>query len=351
MLLVALAAGLGGARAFASDGAGPPDDDARPRSAKKSLAAASVVERSSDESGSPHHLKWLPYRPAEQRIERTAATSSDKHARLAVDTRPVAPTVERPKVNRPQTSAHERKPAKILRVSAGATDAFKDPFEERKQLAQVEAEPSLPETFPSTEQPGTESSEPGVPGTMPEEALPTPQEQDYGSAISQQAMAREGCARDEKDCRDSLAQLKRSVIDTIDLNIDITGAEGTDFPCECKLGNEAFAGRCWEPTTFAWKASGLCHKPLYFEDVQLERYGHSWNPVLEPFLSGAHFFTSVALLPYKMGLNPPNECMYALGYYRPGSCAPYLIDPIPLSIRGAMLEAGAVTGGVFLFMP
>jgi len=28
-----------------------------------------------------------------------------------------------------------------------------------------------------------------------------------------------------------------------------------------------------------------------------------------------------------------------------------VIDPVPLSLRGALLEAGAVTGGVFLFMP
>ena len=92
-------------------------------------------------------------------------------------------------------------------------------------------------------------------------------------------------------------------------------------------------------TTFTWKATGTCHKPLYFEDVQLERYGHSWNPVVQPFMSAAHFFVSVPLLPYKMGLNPPNECMYTLGYYRPGSCAPYMIEPIPLSLRAAAFEA------------
>ena len=59
----------------------------------------------------------------------------------------------------------------------------------------------------------------------------------------------------------------------------------------------------------------------------------------------------MALLPYQIGLNPPNECIYTLGYYRPGDCAPYLIDPVPLSLRGALFEAGALTGGVFLFMP
>jgi hypothetical protein len=47
-------------------------------------------------------------------------------------------------------------------------------------------------------------------------------------------------------------------------------------------------------------------------------------------------------------MNPPGECMYALGYYRPGSCAPWLIPPIPLSVRGAAAQAGAVAAGVLI---
>ena len=104
----------------------------------------------------------------------------------------------------------------------------------------------------------------------------------------------------------------------------------------------------WAPTTFAWKASGVCHKPLYFEDVHLERYGHSWGPYLQPIISGGHFFLSVPVLPYKMGLYPPCECVYTLGYYRPGSCAPYMLDPLPLSIRAGLAEAGVWTGLVYL---
>jgi len=104
----------------------------------------------------------------------------------------------------------------------------------------------------------------------------------------------------------------------------------------------------WAATTFAWKASGLCHKPLYFEDVQLERYGHSAGPLLQPLASAAHFFVLVPALPYSMGLEPPAECIYTLGYYRPGSCAPYMLDPIPLSVRAGLAEAGVVTGLVFI---
>lgn len=120
-------------------------------------------------------------------------------------------------------------------------------------------------------------------------------------------------------------------------------------PTECTLGDDQFAMRQWEPVTFAWKASALSHKPLYFEEVQLERYGHTTGPIFQPVLSGAHFFLNVAVVPYKMGINPPNECQYALGYYRPGSCSPWLLPPAPLSIRGGLVEAGAITGLIFLF--
>ena len=117
---------------------------------------------------------------------------------------------------------------------------------------------------------------------------------------------------------------------------------------DCPTGDDQLATRHWTPMKFTWKASGICHNPLYFEDVQLERYGHTAGPVFQPVLSTAHFFANIAILPYKMGIHPPNECMYPLGYYRPGNCAPWLIYPFPLSLRGAIYEAAAITGGVIL---
>jgi hypothetical protein len=121
-----------------------------------------------------------------------------------------------------------------------------------------------------------------------------------------------------------------------------------NLPSECTLADDPYLGRQFVQTTFTWKASALCHKPLYFEELQLERYGHTAGPVVQPFLSGAHFFASIAFLPYKMGINPPNECIYQLGLYRPGSCAPWLAEPFPISLRGALLQSGAVLGGVYL---
>lgn len=130
---------------------------------------------------------------------------------------------------------------------------------------------------------------------------------------------------------------------------DATQASGTTFPPECPAPfTKPFEPRSWEETTFMWKASALCHKPLYFEDVQLERYGHSWGPVVQPVISGAEFFATVPILPYKMGVELPWECVYPLGYYRPGDCSPYMIPPIPVSVRGAVFQGAATAGGILL---
>lgn len=120
------------------------------------------------------------------------------------------------------------------------------------------------------------------------------------------------------------------------------------IPNECLFDSQLAAARMWLPIEMQWKASALCHKPLYFEEVQLERYGHTPGPFTESVVSGAHFFLNVAVLPYKMGINPPGECQYALGYYRPGSCAPWLVPPVPISVRAALIQASVVTGGVLI---
>jgi hypothetical protein len=121
-------------------------------------------------------------------------------------------------------------------------------------------------------------------------------------------------------------------------------AEVWQFPITCSLRGLKQEQRNFVGTTANWKASGLCHKPLMFEEVQLERYGHEIGPVLQPVVSTAHFFGNIIVMPYKAGIHPPNECQYALGYYRPGNCAPWTVGPIPISLRGGLFQAAAVTG-------
>lgn len=108
--------------------------------------------------------------------------------------------------------------------------------------------------------------------------------------------------------------------------------------------------RPWGEGTFCWKASGLCHRPLYTEDVVLERYGQkSIVPGLQPVISGVRFYGSLALLPYKFGVEGwPRECVYTLGYYRPGRCPPHFFQRPPLDLDGALYEVGAISGLILL---
>jgi hypothetical protein len=111
-----------------------------------------------------------------------------------------------------------------------------------------------------------------------------------------------------------------------------------------------FGLRDWEPTLFHWAASELCHEPLYFEELMLERYGHSMCCPLQPVISSAHFFATLPVLPYKMGLDPAHCAFYDLGFERPGSCAPNLAPRVPLTWRAAASQ-GLFTTGLVFFIP
>jgi hypothetical protein len=104
----------------------------------------------------------------------------------------------------------------------------------------------------------------------------------------------------------------------------------------------------WGDNVFNWSAASSWHHPLYFEEVNLERYGYQCHPLAQPFVSGAHFFLTVPTLPYQMTVHPPKECIYTLGHYRPGSCAPWQRNRLPWDPRAAAVEAGVVVGLVFL---
>lgn len=106
--------------------------------------------------------------------------------------------------------------------------------------------------------------------------------------------------------------------------------------------------REWMPYNYYWQASAFCHQPLYFEEVNLERYGYSACPALQPLLSGAHFFATIPTLPYQVAMDHPRECVYTLGHYRPGSPAPWERHRFRADPEAALFQAGAVVGLIFL---
>ena len=157
----------------------------------------------------------------------------------------------------------------------------------------------------------------------------------------------------ERDCRLSREYLLNRTLADISLNISVGGVPGADFPVSCDIETQQIPLNSYhfgrqEPLNFAWTASGLCHKPLYFRELQAERYGHSVGRISQPFFSAAHFFCNVAILPYNMGMRPPQECVYALGHYWPGDPAPRYIPAVPISLRGGLMQAGAVLGAVYV---
>ncbi len=122
------------------------------------------------------------------------------------------------------------------------------------------------------------------------------------------------------------------------------------LPRECRIEQVAYQPRQWTPSKVTWKASNLCHNPLYFQSVNLERYGHTRGPLVEPVVQSAYFFGNLFILPYKMGVHSPSERQYALGYYRPGNEAPWIQPPLPISARGALAQAATVSG-LFWLIP
>lgn len=77
-------------------------------------------------------------------------------------------------------------------------------------------------------------------------------------------------------------------------------------------------GRGWNDTLYFWQASNMAHNPLYFEQAYVERYGYNYR-CLQPVVSGVQFCGDFALWPAKMVVRRPGECVWTLGYGRPGS--------------------------------
>ncbi|MGC4006993.1 MAG: hypothetical protein QM811_29260 [Pirellulales bacterium] len=139
------------------------------------------------------------------------------------------------------------------------------------------------------------------------------------------------------------------------MSIGITPPGGGGFPAdrsvpadaEGAIGGETWpSDRPWQPWNYAWEASALCHRPLYFEEKNLERYGHNAGR-LQPAVSAVHFFATIPILPYKMTLDPPNEVIYTLGHSRPGDPAAWERTDLRWDARAAAVEAGVVTGLIF----
>jgi hypothetical protein len=110
--------------------------------------------------------------------------------------------------------------------------------------------------------------------------------------------------------------------------------------------------------SYQWVATCLCYQPLYFENINAERYGYICNDCcgchcspqdcLQSACSAAHFFATVPALPYLVMADCPTECVYTLGHYRPASCGvPWRCHWPPLDPVAAVKAGGIYTGLIF----
>lgn len=112
-----------------------------------------------------------------------------------------------------------------------------------------------------------------------------------------------------------------------------------------------YAPRAFPEIVMPWEVSNFTHRPLYFNDTALERYGHSYHPLIQPVASIARVGTQFVFWPYQATITPINKEESTLGWYRPGDVIPKLLYQVPLNAQAAAVEAGAVTGMYFFIVP
>lgn len=146
-------------------------------------------------------------------------------------------------------------------------------------------------------------------------------------------------------------RVSRQVTD-VPLDIRPTEGEMPDDLAAARFGEEPTIDETWpseEPADIfcSYTPWTICYRPLYFEDIKLERYGANVG-YLQTGLSGAQFFSTIAGLPYKMTVRPPRTCQCSNGFSRPGDC------PLPgyghreFRWDASLVEAAAVAAVVYI---
>jgi hypothetical protein len=92
----------------------------------------------------------------------------------------------------------------------------------------------------------------------------------------------------------------------------------------------------------------LCYQPLYFQELNAERYGRSWG-IFQPAVSVANFYSRIPLLPYMAFAHPARRCTYFDHYALPGYRIPYR-EPYPhvVSPAGGVAQTAALFGVILL---
>lgn len=135
------------------------------------------------------------------------------------------------------------------------------------------------------------------------------------------------------------------------LSYALKGIDPSQLPSDFfeKMDNGDYVAATSSPTVLQWAPTNLYHNPLYFEDPALERYGHTYHPLVQPFASTGRFATQLVGLPYQMTLHPVHAKEYTLGWYRPGDYAPKKHYQIPFNEEATLMQVATVVGLILIF--
>jgi len=120
------------------------------------------------------------------------------------------------------------------------------------------------------------------------------------------------------------------------------------FPNDPVISTETYQGRRFYPMRLEVAPYYLCHGRLYFQQINLERYG--WDlGVFAPLISGTKFLYDFVTLPYHLATEPCRRFEYNTGWCLPGDPVPLLLYPLHVSPTGFVAEVGTILALVAIF--
>jgi hypothetical protein len=141
---------------------------------------------------------------------------------------------------------------------------------------------------------------------------------------------------------------EQAFLDRISREIRRAGGAAPTFPPSADLPKEVYHDRVWGPRTCYTVPEYVCYGRLYFEQINMERYGWDLGP-LSMVASPLIFFKDVAFLPYKLGTEPCRPCECSAGYCLPGDPVPLLLYRPKISLTGTAAELATIGALLAIF--
>ncbi len=132
--------------------------------------------------------------------------------------------------------------------------------------------------------------------------------------------------------------------------LDIAPPKDEVAPCFAAAGTVHATPQHGRPRPLAMPFC-FAHRPLYFEDPNLERCGVSTGPCTQPLVSAGHFFGTVPLLPWWAATRPPQEPVRATPFCPPGRKYDFAANYLPPAEAPGALAEAAAAAAFFVLLP